>query len=143
MGSLQHGERVRNNILDFITGYIQQHGYAPTYREIGEGVNLQSTSSVYSHIERMLELGVLETDVGIGIPRALRVPGWSFVKNNHIRLIGGCKMTDEQWKENGKCSICRRKDYCTNLCRACQEKTDCELRNAVAKAILKWEQENV
>lgn len=63
MGSLQHGERVRNNILDFITGYIQQHGYAPTYREIGEGVNLKSTSSVYSHNERMLELGVLETDV--------------------------------------------------------------------------------
>ena len=63
MGSLQHRERVRNNILVFITGYIQQHGYAPTYREIGEGVNLKSTSSVYSHIERMLELGVLETDV--------------------------------------------------------------------------------
>lgn len=25
MGSLQHGEKVRNNILEFITGYIQQH----------------------------------------------------------------------------------------------------------------------
>lgn len=78
MGSLQHGEKIRNNILAFITEYIQQHGYAPTYREIGEGVNLKSTSSVYSHIERMLELGDLETDVGIGVPRALRVPGWNY-----------------------------------------------------------------
>lgn len=33
-------------------------------------------------------------------------------------------MTGEQWRENGKCDICRRKDYCTNPCKACQEKTD-------------------
>lgn len=71
----QHGEKVREDILAFITGYIQKHGYSPTYREIGKSVGLRSTSSVYCHIKIMLERGSLETDADGGVPRVLRVPG--------------------------------------------------------------------
>ena len=61
-------------ILDFIKTYIAKHGYAPTYDEIGEGVGLYSKSSVYDHMQKLFDLGELETDHP-GSPRAIRVKG--------------------------------------------------------------------
>lgn len=74
------GEKKREEIKEQIIRYIQKHGYAPTVREIGELVGLKSTSSVYSHISQMLKSGELETDAGASSPRAIRVPGYKFVK---------------------------------------------------------------
>lgn len=70
----------KQRILEFIVSYIQGHSYPPTVREIGEGVGLKSTSSVQSHIVRMLDCGMLETDAEPGSTRAIRVPGYKFVK---------------------------------------------------------------
>lgn len=64
---------MKEKILTAIKDYIHQHGYPPTLREIGDLVGLQSASSVHMHIQKMLELGMLETDHP-GMPRALRVP---------------------------------------------------------------------
>lgn len=69
----------KQQIRDFIVEYITEHGYPPTVREIGEGVNLASTSSVQTYLSQMLELGMIETD-NPGCPRAIRVPGWRFVR---------------------------------------------------------------
>lgn len=82
---------MKEKILKFITGYIKQHGYPPSRREIGEGVGLRSTSSVQSHIVSMLEAGMLESDDEYGTPRALRVPGMKFVqagKSNYEKYAG-------------------------------------------------------
>jgi SOS-response transcriptional repressor LexA len=68
------GDIVKEKILKAIKTYIRQHGYPPTLREIGDMVGLQSTSSVHAQIQKMMELGMLETDHP-GMPRALRVPG--------------------------------------------------------------------
>lgn len=59
-------------ILDFIKSYIAQHGYPPSYGEIGDGVGLYSKSSVHSHIQKLIQLGELETDHP-GSPRAIRM----------------------------------------------------------------------
>lgn len=75
-----HGKKVREQIRQVIIDYIQQHGYPPTVREIGEAVGLKSTSSVKMHLDRMFADGMLETDANIGTPRAIRVPGYKFVK---------------------------------------------------------------
>jgi len=71
----KHGAFIRRQIYGFIIGYLKEHSYPPSVREIGEGVGLRSTSTVHHHIKTMLEMGILETDAGIGSPRALRVPG--------------------------------------------------------------------
>ena len=77
----EYGEQKRREILEMIICYIENHGYPPTYREIREEVGLESNSSVNRHICRMLEDGTLETDADIpGSPRAIRVPGYKFVK---------------------------------------------------------------
>lgn len=88
MTRTQKGKMKRQEIYFFIVNYIKVHGYAPSYREIGEGVNLKSTSTVNMHMTKMFTEGMLETDVdafmdgtpGIVSSRAIRVPGYKFVK---------------------------------------------------------------
>lgn len=79
------GDRVRNKILKFIINYITTYGYSPSYKEIGEAVGLSSTSTIHSHLNKMLETGMIETDVGIGVARAIRVPGYKFVKIDEVQ----------------------------------------------------------
>lgn len=74
------GIKTREDIMDAIVGYIELHHYPPTVREIGEMVGLKSTSSVQSHLERLIDEGKIESDAGFNSPRAIRVPGYKFVK---------------------------------------------------------------
>lgn len=83
-----HGQQVRERIKNEIVKYFIAHGYAPTFREIGESVGLKSSSSVQCHINKMLEEGTLETDAPLGTPRAIRVPDYSFKENEYERLKG-------------------------------------------------------
>ena len=80
--SEQKGKSVKNKelIKEKIIFYIKEHGYAPTAREICEMTNLKSTSSVQSYLCKMFEEGELETDAKIGASRAIRVPGYKYVK---------------------------------------------------------------
>lgn len=68
-----------NKMLEAIISYIQEHGYSPTVREIGEMVGLSSSSSVQNHLYNMYDLGMIESDCE-SAPRAIRVPGYKFVK---------------------------------------------------------------
>lgn len=76
----ERGHCIRKAILDYVIRYISEHGYSPCVREIGQGVGLKSTSSVQHHLHKMFDLGMLESDEGFGTPRAIRVPGYKFVK---------------------------------------------------------------
>ena len=64
----------REEILQAIINFIQEHGYSPTVREIGEMVGLKSTSSVHAHLQRMFIEGVIETDV----------PEYKFIKAGDV-----------------------------------------------------------
>lgn len=67
------------NILAFIKEYIKKHAYPPTIREIMEGTGFKSTSTVQAYIQKMIDIGWLETDViNNSAARALRVPGYEF-----------------------------------------------------------------
>ena len=61
-------------IYDFVVGYILDHKYPPSVREIAAGVGYKSTSSVHYHLQAMYAEGILETDSGLDRPRAIRVP---------------------------------------------------------------------
>ena len=77
---MRKGDKTRKNILQCIISYIEEHGYSPSFRELCEITGINSTSSMKYQIDKMLENGMLETDCGIGMSRALRVPGYKFVK---------------------------------------------------------------
>lgn len=66
-------------ILNAIIQYIEEHQYPPTVREIGELMGLKSTASVQAHLENMIAKGLIESG-NLGTPRAIRVPGYKFVK---------------------------------------------------------------
>ena len=60
-------------MMTFLARYQAQHGYAPSLREIGDGVGLGSTSPVWSRLNRLEELGLIERVAGKS--RALRIVG--------------------------------------------------------------------
>lgn len=113
----------KQKILEFIVAYIQKHSYPPTVREIGEGVGLKSTSSVQSHIVRMLDCGMIETDADPGSTRAIRVPGYKFVKEKALERNQPKQVTYIQGDKLkfGTCPYCGRRisdveggNYCQN-----------------------------
>jgi repressor LexA len=57
--------------LEAIKGYIQQHGVAPTIREVGVILNLSSSSTVHSHFKALRRKGYISWDDGR--PGRLRV----------------------------------------------------------------------
>jgi repressor LexA len=63
----------QREIYDFITGYVDAHGYPPTVREIGEAVGLASPSTVHAHLANLERAGMLRRDPTK--PRALELPG--------------------------------------------------------------------
>lgn len=52
----------QQRILDFIRGTVQQRGYPPTVREIGEAVGLNSSSSVHAQLANLERRGLLRRD---------------------------------------------------------------------------------
>ena len=44
---------MEEKILEFCKEYFKKYGYAPSSREIGDGVGLGSTSSVNLHMNRL------------------------------------------------------------------------------------------
>lgn len=80
----EKGIDTRKRIKDFVIRYMGEHGYSPTVREIGDAIGLKSSSSVQSHLVRMFKDGDLETDKEFGSARAIRVPGYAFVKLEEV-----------------------------------------------------------
>ena len=70
----------REKVYNAVVAYIQEHQYPPSVRELCDMTGLKSTSSIHAHITRLISDGRLETDSEPGTPRALRVPGYQFVK---------------------------------------------------------------
>ncbi len=49
-------------VLEYIRLHIEDHGYAPSYREIGEHFGLSSSATVHAHVQALAEKG--EINVG-------------------------------------------------------------------------------
>ena len=61
----------QKEILDFIARQMEERGYPPSVREIGEAVGLTSPSTVHSHLASLQKMGFLRRDPTK--PRALEV----------------------------------------------------------------------
>ena len=51
--------RRQKDVLDFIAGFIQEHGYSPSYEEIAAGLELASLATVHKHISALTSKGYL------------------------------------------------------------------------------------
>ena len=60
-----------DQIVKFVNTFIQENGYSPSVREIGEAVGLRSTASVSYHLQALQEKGILQSPGAKGRKRAL------------------------------------------------------------------------
>ena len=51
-------------VLEFVTQYVQRHGFAPTLIEIANGLELNAASTIHEHIERLINKGYLKKTPG-------------------------------------------------------------------------------
>ena len=58
-------------ILDYVSQFVREHGYAPSVREIGAAVGLRSTASVSYHLQQLQEKGLLVSPGAKGRKRAI------------------------------------------------------------------------
>lgn len=58
-------------IVEFVNQFVQENGYAPSVREIGEAVGLRSTASVSYHLQQLQAKGLLLSPGGKGRKRSI------------------------------------------------------------------------
>lgn len=58
--------KMQQRIYDYIAQTIQEQGYPPSVREIGDAVGLKSPSTVHFHLKHLEELGVIGKSAGKG-----------------------------------------------------------------------------
>lgn len=65
----------KDAFIEFIIRYVEKNECMPTYREIGDAMNLKSSSSVFALMDKLTRMGVIET-FGDGRPRTFRLCGY-------------------------------------------------------------------
>ena len=71
-------------ILDYVNQFLQENGYAPSIREIGDAVGLRSTASVSYHLQALQEKGLLQSSGQKGRKRALSTTA----RQGQIPIVG-------------------------------------------------------
>jgi repressor LexA len=54
-----HLTRRQKEIFDYISGYLNENGYAPSLEEIGLRFGLSSVATVHKHVQNLVEKGLL------------------------------------------------------------------------------------
>lgn len=67
-------------VYNFIVEFIRENGYSPSVREICQGTNLSSTSSVYACLLKLKDDGKIE--IKEKATRTIKVVGFEFVEVN-------------------------------------------------------------
>jgi len=54
--------RRQRQVYDYISEFVQRHGYSPSFEEIGKGLGLSSLATVHKHISNLEKKGLLTRD---------------------------------------------------------------------------------
>ena len=77
--------KMQQKIYDYIAQAIQDQGYPPSVREIGEAVGLKSPSTVHFHLKHLEEAGVIAKGAGKGRAITLTAPA---VPEDKVPIVG-------------------------------------------------------
>src|SRR5436190_19077180 len=78
----------QRRIIDYIKRTVQERGYPPTVREIGEAVGLTSSSSVHAQLANLERRGLLRRDPTKPRAMELQGPGAPTVAAVSIPVLG-------------------------------------------------------
>ena len=76
----------RSRILDFIRGFLDERGYAPTVRDIVKGCNISSSSVVQYHLNVLEEQGHIRRDPEVF--RSIRLSGQEQKTTVRVPVLG-------------------------------------------------------
>lgn len=79
----------QQKILDFIKSEVEEKGYPPSVREIGNAVGLQSSSTVHGHLRRLEKMEYIRRDPSK--PRAIEIlqpEGLNRVRAVDVPVVG-------------------------------------------------------
>src|ERR1700746_1159735 len=54
--------RRQREVYDFISRFVTEHGYSPSFEEIGQGLSLNSLGTGHKHISNLEKKGLLTRD---------------------------------------------------------------------------------
>ena len=77
---------MQQRIYDYIVSCIQEQGYPPSVREIGQAVGLKSPSTVHFHLRNLEEAGVIRKGSGKG--RAITLTAEPMPMADRIPILG-------------------------------------------------------
>jgi repressor LexA len=75
----------QREILEFVNTHVDEHGYPPTVREIGQAVGLTSPSTVHAHLARLETAGLIRRDPTK--PRALEVIEGGRIRERAAQIV--------------------------------------------------------
>jgi repressor LexA len=78
----------QKDVLDFIEGYFDKNGLAPTQKEIKEHFNLKSYGSVQRYLKYLMEEGLLESNWNERRGLKIKKPVEEFQDSREIPLLG-------------------------------------------------------
>ncbi len=52
----------QRELYDWISEFVQKHGYSPSFEEIGQGMGLSSLATVHKHVSNLEKKGLLRRD---------------------------------------------------------------------------------
>jgi repressor LexA len=78
----------QSEILKYVVGYLKDHGYAPSYREVGEALGVSSTATIHEHVKNLERKGYLTSEDGAA--RAIDVEStfMRFARALELPLLG-------------------------------------------------------
>ncbi len=79
-------------LLTYIEGFIKEHGYSPSYREIMNGLNYNSVATVALHVNNLIKRGHLRKRDNSA--RSLEVVGSDAQRVGKLNAISE---TEEKW----------------------------------------------
>lgn len=79
-------------LLDYIDGFIREHGYSPSYREIMKGLGYNSVATVALHVNNLIKRGHLRKRDNSA--RSLEVVGSD---SKRVGKLNAIEETQEKW----------------------------------------------
>ncbi len=56
---MQSLTKKQKTVLDYVRGFLEEYGHAPSYEEIARGLGLSSVSTIHAHVENLKLKGYL------------------------------------------------------------------------------------
>lgn len=78
----------QKHILDFINHFVEENGYAPSFREIGDNLDISSPATVHTHITNLKKKGYLNNEHNKGRSIELTRSDDSWTKTIELPLVG-------------------------------------------------------